>query len=320
MPAEVETMFYFGQVPWHGLGKELGNPATGDEGYLASGLTWEVTKTPIFFTLPNQRDEVIQNKFAVIRTDRKDETAVLGIVGKKYQPISNKAIFDVGNKLVGPDGAIFHTAGSLRGGQFVWALMKLPGYIEVTTDDVVDKYLLITNCHNGTEALRIRFTPIRVVCMNTLNVALRGEGITVRVWHSGNTSNRIDRALDLLGITNRVYDRTADTYRLLASKTITTSLVSEYLTGLMPKNDKGKMSKQGEKARDSMLGLFENGKGSNLPGIRGTVWQAYNGVTEYLDQVRLPKSRPDRRLYGNWFGSGASIRAKAFKGALALVK
>ena len=176
MPANLATtdskpaMMYAGEVPWHRLGTRLDSPATAREAIVASGLDYRVAIKPLV-TL--EGTDVPQRK-AVVRHDTGD---VLGVVGNSYVPVQNHQAFGFLDAVVADEGLRYHTAGALGKGERIWMLARLPGSIRVgNSDDLVDKFLLLSNTHDGTTALRVFFTPIRVVCQNTLNLAERNAG------------------------------------------------------------------------------------------------------------------------------------------------
>ena len=195
------AMMYVDAVPWHGLGTRLDVPATARETIEAAGLDFEVELSEITTTggLP------IPSRKAVVRSDTED---VLGVVGNSYVPVQNKQAFGFLDAIAADGGIRYHTAGALRKGERIWLLGKLPGQIRVKgSEDLTEKYLLLSNSHDGSSALRVFFTPIRVVCSNTLAMADRsgkGEGIAIR--HQGNLASKVREAQEVLGLARRYYD------------------------------------------------------------------------------------------------------------------
>ena len=319
MSHNVDTMFYTGERPWHGLGVELEQPATAAEAIEAAKMGWEIKKVPVH--LPDGVE--IPGHYATVRGD----TGVpLGVVGDQSQPIQNKEAFSFFDSVVGEGQAIYHTAGSLGQGERVWILAKLPEIIRITVEDVVEEFLLLTNSHNGWSSLRVFYTPVRVVCQNTLNMALGGvarKGIAIR--HSGDIRSKIAEAQRALGLAAEFYSEFAEVAALCRERELAMKELDAYLQVVVPDPKDGKVSTRAQNVRQEMVRLFETGKGNTLPGVRGTLWAAVNAVAEYADHVRTPRAkdpadRASNRMESIWFGSGATLKARAWDKALQLVK
>lgn len=312
MPAEVENMFYVGEVPWHGLGIHLDNPPdTWQEAVVLAGLDWEVEKRKVYFDSHGNPSE-FAGKYATVRTS--DEKP-LGIIGTKYAPLQNREAFEFMDGIVGTGKVTYDTAGALRGGAIVWALAKLQGQICVVGDDVVDKYLLLSNSHDGSRVVQVALTPIRVVCMNTLNMATFNEGTQqFRVRHTTNVLKGIRDAAEQLGMLNKQFDEVAEVYQFLASKQVPSSAkLEKYVEGIFPGD-----SKRAQNIRDNVVYLFEHGRGNDLPGVRHSWWAAYNAVTERTDHRGDGKndSRRDNALRSAWFGAGEAQKQQALTAAM----
>ena len=311
MPAELDSMMYIGQVPWHRQGTKLNNPATAEQAVVAAGLDWGVQKQPIY-TGP-ERNIQIKDRFAICRTDRLDQAdgGQLGVVSSQYEPLQNREAFSFLDPVVGADGAIYHTAGSLRGGRVTWMLAKLPGEIRVTHDDVAEKYILLSNSHDGTAAVRIGLTPVRVVCMNTLNLALCGmQGLTIR--HYRDVAVRVKEAHRLLGIVNTAMDEAGVIMQRMATVQMTGHRQAEYFERVLPVPAENNPAWQKAVERHNRLEeLFEVGDGNSLPGVSGTLWAAYNAVTQWVDRESYT-TRQKNPLTTIWFGEGARIKRLAF--------
>lgn len=309
------SMFYVGQEPWHGLGTKLDGPATSAEAIRAAKLAWEVVKKPLCavedgISLPLSR------RFAVVRHDLwgKPECRVLGIVGENYTPLQNREAFEFLDPIVGKGEAIYHTAGALRQGERVWILAKLPSDIRVIGDDIAEKYLLLSNSHDGESSVQIKFTPIRVVCQNTLTMALR-QGPTVRVAHQKDVRQRLREAEKLLGLIHRRFDEIGQIFQAMTRYPINSDQLGEYLKLVFPTPSDPDDEPAFRRVREDRLRaqyFFANGSGNQAKGVSGTLWAAYNGVTEYIDH-HLTRQTPDRRLDSIWFGGGYMIKARAFR-------
>lgn len=309
------AMMYTGEVPWHQLGTRLDEPATAREAIDASGLNFQVSLKSLSTT---DGLSVPQRK-AVIRSDTGD---VLGVVGNSYIPVQNYQAFGFLDAVVADGGLRYHTAGALGKGERVWMLAKLPSQIQIKgSDDVVDKFLLLSNTHDGSTALRVYFTPIRVVCQNTLNLAERkGLGQGIAIMHKGDLHTKIQEAQRVLGLAERFFDDAESKIEILASHSPTSKQIQEYFESLYPDPTDADNSRA-KKVRENLNRLFETGVGLDMPGISGTTWAAYNAVTEWVDHHRPTRSsnpleRASRRLDSSWFGSGAKVKAQAWNLAL----
>src|ERR1700733_3004849 len=167
MPANIQSLMYVKEKPWHGLGTRLEKAATSTEAIKAAGLDWQVEKQPVFL---KNGINAISRRHAVVR---RDNGHPLGIVGERYVPLQNNDAFRFFDAVVGLKEAVYHTAGALGQGEIIWILAKLNGVIRVVGDDITEKYLQLTNRHDGGGSVQILWTPIRVVCQNTLNIALQ---------------------------------------------------------------------------------------------------------------------------------------------------
>lgn len=312
------SMFYCGEKPWHGLGQQLDSPATSKEAIEAAKLNWTVEKQQLY--LPN--NEPALNTFATVRTDNHK---VLGVVGNSYTPLQNSEAFQFFDSIVGEGKAIYHTAGALLEGRTVWILAKLPGEIKVTNEDITEKYLLLSNSHDGTSAVQIKFTPIRVVCNNTLTMAFADQQY-LSVYHQRDIKTRLNEVPKLLNIITKRYAEIDVSLKELAKFQMTDVTLEKYLLNVFPdpinRKDEKLFEYQLEKAKTNRSWskyFFENGVGNNLPGVKGSLWAAYNGVTELVDH-KVTKQSQDRKLNTIWLGDGAVVKSKAYKFAVELVK
>ena len=318
MPANIETMMYVKDVPWHREGVKLDNPATAEEAIRAAGLDWATQLQPLY-TGP-EHNVLIKDRFVVCRVDRLDQHdgGQLGIVGGNYQPLQNREAFGFLDPVVGVGGAVYHTAGSLCGGKRVWLLAKLPGEIRLVGDDITEKYLLLSNSHDGTSAVRILWTPIRVVCQNTLNLALRNTG-GLWIKHQADVVQRVQDAHRLLGIVHETYDRAGEIMRAMVRAPMLLDQPMEYFRSVLPIPKVDERLREKIKARHNRLvELFHTGDGNGLPGVRGTLWAAYNAVTQWADRESYT-SRQKEPLRTIWFGDGAQLKERAFSVAAGMV-
>jgi phage/plasmid-like protein (TIGR03299 family) len=318
MPANINSMMYVGEKPWHGLGTKLEKAATSAEAIQAAGLDWKVAKKQLYL----EGGKKVVNAFATVREDTGE---VLGVVGRVYQPLQNKDAFRFFDAVVGLKEAMYHTAGALGDGECVWILAKLPGLVRVVGDDITEKYLLLTNRHDGWGSATVMFTPIRVVCQNTLNVALSGREVRATLRHTATIGLRVDEVRRQLGIIHAKFGMFEEAAQRLAAVQLTQQAFKSYLkrVGLAPE-DKTQASARATKIMEEVTRLFESGKGAELPGARGTAWGAFNAVVEYADFYRATRGKDDGESSGRTksilFGSGATLKQKGWDEALALAR
>ena len=302
------SMMYVGEVPWHNLGTKLDKPATSEEAIKGAGLDFKVEKFRLQ-TTPN--DLPVESHFATVRIDSME---VLGVVGSRYEPIQNKDAFTTFDALVGEGEAIYHTAGALGKGERIWLLAKLPDYIKVNGNDLVEKYLLLVNSHDGSSTVRVKLTPIRVVCENTLSLALSGAEQEVHVRHTLNAKEKLKEAHEILGLTNKLYAQLDAIFNRMGETMVHGKTLTDYIEAVFPNIPTSENSIWMAKVRYKIVELAESGEGSEM--ARGTLWGAYNAVTEYVDHYRNTKGDETQRLKSMWFGSGERIKRNAFKIAI----
>lgn len=253
------------------------------------------------------------------------------MVGSANTPLQNRDAFAFFDSIIAEqsrDGrAIYHTAGALGEGERVWVLAKLPDDIRVIGDDVASKFLLLSNSQDGSSAVQIKFTPIRVVCQNTLTMALN-RGRTLRVPHVTSLRERMRQAGDMLGLINHQFDSIGETFKSMTEHQIDAQHLDRYLHLVFPDPHDKENRDAMARARTNRLWstyFFEQGKGTDLRGVKGTLWAAYNGVAELTDH-RQPHRNPrqsigpgqppdDRRLESAWFGDGCSAKVRAYRTA-----
>jgi len=306
MPANVETMFYTGATPWHGLGEKLESAPTISEAIEASGLNWEV----------GTKDLVTKDGYDVPAraTYRKDYNGILGVVGPRYVPLQNKDAFEWFQPFVDAGECSLHTGGSLSNGQKVWVLAQLnrdPS--EIVSGDEVQKFILLSNSHDGTTAIRVGYTPIRVVCVNTLAFAhSHKESNLLRIRHTRSSKTALDNVRDIMDNINAQFEATAEQYRFLASRDFNQADVQKYVKVLLGIDKKAPedIKTRTQNIMTEILATIEGPKQS-MPGVRGTWWAAYNGFNEYLNYTKGRNT--NNRLESLWFGQNGTDNNKALQ-------
>ena len=228
MPANVESMFYVRETPWHGLGTKVMEAPDSEGALIAAGLNWNVIQEPIF----TGENEPIRGYKANIRdSDRR----VLGVVTDRYKVIQNHEAFAFTDELLG-QGVRYETAGSLQDGKKVWLLAHMP-HEYIISGERISPYLLFSNTHDGSGAIKVALTPIRVVCNNTLNLALSTAKRSWSMVHTGDIRSKMQEARDTLFMAERYMDELGKEFEALRLKKLSDQKVMEYIEVLLPVED-----------------------------------------------------------------------------------
>jgi len=305
-------MVFAGATPWHGLGTEINQETSFWDSFELAGLDWEVDTKPLF----TGDGEKVSHRAAY----RVSDGRILGIVGKRWTPLQNRDAFEIFEPLVDAGEMVIHTAGSLRNGERIWALCQLnQDNSEIVAGDEVAKFVLLSNGHDGKLAVHFGFTPIRVVCANTEALA-RGSKASklVRVRHSRFVKQNVQDLRNVMNFANQEFEATAEQYRYLASKGINSEDLDKYIKIVLGIGEKSadEMTTRSKNIVSSIEDLFEGGRGSDIAGVRGTYWGAYNAVTEYLNYSKGRTA--NNRMDSVWFGQNGTMNQKALDTALEL--
>lgn len=317
-------MAYAGELPWHSLGTQVSSDLTPAEMLNAAGLDWTVEKQDVFFTDPHDTSRQIEapKKKALVRSHDKQ---FLDIVSDNWIPVQNSDAFEFFADYVEAGGMEMHTAGSLKDGKMIWALAKVNDSFSLFGGrDQVDSYLLLSNPHQFGRGVDIRFCPIRVVCNNTLSLALEGKsalGISLNHRQEFDPA-RVREALEEASSKMEAYHEMSE---FLASKTYNQDDLFEYFNRVFPKTNVGagvsfeelmKQLKTDSKAA-SRNALYAMEAINEQPGAelgRGTWWQAYNTVTFMTNHVLGHNT--DTRLQSAWYGANKDRNINALSTAL----
>ena len=309
MAAAIEQMMFVGATPWHGLGNQVDSDINVADAIVAAGLDWEVGLKDL-----QTVDGVPVNHRA---TYRKTDGSILGVVGPRYTPLQNRDSFDWFQPFLDAGECALHTAGSLHSGQKVWVLAQLNrDNSEIVAGDEVSKFILLSNSHDGTTAIRVGYTPIRVVCANTLAWAHSNTNSQlIRIRHTRSSKNNLENVRDIMDNINAGFEATAEQFRFLASKDFNQADIRKYvktMLGIEGTID-ADIKTRTRNIMDEILALVEGPKQA-ATNVRGTWWAAYNGYNEYLN---YNKGRTeDNRIDSLWFGVGANDNMKALKTAM----
>ena len=306
----VETMAYAGELPWHGLGVKVIDDLTPEQMMKKAGVDWEVEKQDLVTTAGSK----VKSKQALVR---KSDGSVLDVVGKGWNPVQNAEAFNFFEEYVKAGDMQMHTAGSLNDGKMVWALAKVKDSFELFGGDKVDSYLLFSNPHQYGKAIDVRFTPIRVVCNNTLSLSLGMKSEqSVKVGHRVEfDAVEVKKAL---GIATEKLANYKEAAQFLGNKRFTQDSYIEYLNTVFPrtadKRTQGKglsvetLSRNAKAAYD----VLESQPGAEY--AEGSWWQAFNSITYITDHVQ--GRNEDNRLYSSWFGGNQLRKTSALKTAI----
>lgn len=324
-----DQMMYAGQVPWHGLGIFVGDNAVDSATAIqAAGLDWKVKRVPMVAKITHERTgEVIEAStdeyYGIVRNK---DCKVLGVVQGRYNVIQNEECFEFMDTVAGPTADVrYHTAGSLRGGKRVWMLAKLENhYIEPVKGDLTESYMLLSTSHDGSSSVHILWTGVRVVCSNTLAMAVAGKAKAgIKIRHTGNLEDKIKKAREILGLVIDQHDQYKEVTEYLARLSINTERANEFIDKVMPLPE-GRKTTRAQNARDKVMELYESGLGTDIPGVRGTGWGMFNAYTEYLNHHMTYRNTAgntaqDNRLNSLWYGKGAASMDQAKKALLEFV-
>ena len=308
----VETMAYAGETPWHGLGVPVSNDLTPHQMMEKAGVDWEVHEVESFIEFDGKKLPTGQ-KSLVRGTDGK----ILTNVGENWNPVQNEDAFNFFTEYCMSGDMEMHTAGSLRDGQMVWALAKVKDSFELFGGDKVDSYLLFSNPHQYGKAIDVRFTPIRVVCNNTLSLSLSGKtDKSVKVGHRTQfDAYEVKKALKIAGEKLNTYKEMAE---FLGKKKFTTDSYIEYLNTVFPrtadKKVQGMSLSKETLSRNATLAFDALNTQPGAEFAQGSWWQAFNSVTYITDHVQGRNA--DNRLYSSWFGGNQIRKSSALSKAI----
>lgn len=324
------AVFLVSEPGWHRLGTVLDSPPSIEAGLKAAGLDWTVYCENIY-----TKDGI---KLSTKAVRRSTDGRVLGEVGPNWTPLQNHEAFEWFAPFLDSGEASLETAGALYSGSRVWVQAKInrePSVIVKKCNDEVDKYILLSNGHDGKLAVRVGFVPIRVVCANTMAMAHDNKASKLlRVRHKANVKKSLDEIREIMNIADRQFEATAEQLRELARHQINEKDLVKYIREVFKtpkKNDEEeeveetdsapKRKVQEDDARkieNKILPLFEGAIGNDMPGVRGTVYAAYNSLSFFLTHMR--GRTVDSRLDSLWFGSSNALNKKALDLALQMVK
>lgn len=314
----VETIAYVAETPWHGLGNKLGEKQSIEVWQQQSGMNFDIKEAPVRFMT-----ESIGNLGAIMSFPeqkvlyRSDSNVPLSVVSNRYKVVQPKEILEFYRDLSEISGFELETAGVLKQGRKVWALAKTGQSCTFKGNDTVNGYLLLATACDGTLATTAQFTSIRVVCNNTLAVALTNGTGAVKVPHS--TSFDPDAVKKKLGISVAAWDGFMYRMKILAERKVKSQDAFNYFLRVFTDQGNSTTGLTNERAMTKAMSLYEGqGRGAELASSKSTAFGLLNSVTEFVDHERRARST-DHRLDSAWFGQGAALKQKAWEQALIMI-
>lgn len=300
---------YVGETPWHNLGTRVPADLTPEQMLDAAGLNWSVEKIPAYANVGGKNVKIGQS--ALVR-DR--DNKILDVVSDDWNPVQNAEAFDFFNEFVAAGDMEMHTAGSLKDGQIVWGLAKVKDSFELFKGDQIDSYLLFSNFHKYGHSTDVRFTPIRVVCNNTLTLSLNSS-----VERMAKISHRKvfkpESVKEMLGIATDKLAKYKEMASFLGSKKAKDEDIVEYFTRIFPVTGAAK-NKEISKNAEMAMSILHTQPGAEY--AEGSWWQPFNAVTYLTDH--LAGRSADTRLTSAWYGYNKGVKTKALELAVEMAE
>lgn len=322
------SFFSVKEKAWHNLGQVVDQYPTSKEAIQQAGLDFEVIKAPLFTRgramaihdngeILEQDNTLIPSHYATLRTDTHQ---VLGVVGKDYQLVQNVEAFQFFDAIVGGDGIFYETAGALGKGERVFITAKLPDYIRVGNgDDVTKKYIFLTTSHDGSGSITAAFTPVRVVCQNTLNAALRNMSNVIRIRHTAGAKQRLEQAHKVMGLANQFSNMLEGIFNQWTKVKVSDPEMKKLIQlALCPNKETLEYIKKGKE--DEISTVFKNtvedafayamkSDTQQMETTKGTLFGTYNAVTGYYQNVRTYKDE-QAKLQSIVLGGTAQLKSQ----------
>lgn len=295
---------------WHELGQVTPEALTSAQAIEAALLNWQVEKVDLY-AYHNGKLVLVDGKVGMQRTDN---GKVLGVVGTKYQPVQNVTAFKFLDPLAREGELKYESAGSLNEGRVIWLLARMPQDTFISADDRNENYILLKSGHDGSTSMEVMQTKIRVVCQNTLNLALSNNTNRIRVKHCLNAPTKMEEARAFLMGMKAESDNLDRILKDLSIVGVASNKVTEFLDKMFPMptvdGADGKVSTKTKNIRDQILNNFEFDAEQQTEATKGTAYGLLNAVTKYVDHQRNEKN-PDARALSAMFGQGSDLKGKA---------
>lgn len=315
---------------WHGLGQIVDKAMTASEAIQLANLDYQVGKTTIHAAIagaPVTVDSMehmvkIEDKFA---TYRSDTNLPLGIVGSRYEIVQNKDAFAFFDSIIDNGEAVFETAGVLGNGERIFVTAKLPEDMLVAGEPC-DKYIILTNSHDGTSSIIAGFTTVRIVCNNTLQAALKGLTNKVLIEHRTGAKERLSEAYKVMNIASKYMTEVNEVFNQMARTPITDEQLQKYIIDVMQPEYKAlKSQEESEKIstrfKNQVTSIYDFAMShptQQTDAARGTVWGAYNSISGYYNYIQKYKN-DEQKFTSQMFGNANNRITKAFQKSLELI-
>ena len=302
MSANVETMFFVSNeenarfVPWHGLGTPVVEAPNSAEAIKLAGIDWTVDSKPIF--------DYLGNEIPGYKSDmRSSDNTILGVVSDRYKIVQNSEAFEFTDALIG-EGVVYETAGSLRNGKQTWLLARMPQ--QSILGDAVDPYICFSNTFDGSGSIKVCMTPIRVVCNNTLNMALNSATRSWATKHMGDMSSKLEEARNTLGLATAYMNKLAEEAEKLSEVKVEDSKVEYIVTSLFPidfEKDSNRKINNMQSMRDAFMRCYG---AEDIKQFNGTAWGVINAASDFVghtsparESSKFDKSRWGKIMFGH---------------------
>ncbi|WP_339012820.1 DUF932 domain-containing protein [Aeromonas popoffii] len=313
----IDTLAYTGQTPWHGLGNILPPQQSLDIWLNAAGMDWTIEQSDVMFNVASDALHIRPYSGSKVLY-RSDTLAPLSVVSKRYHVVQPHEVLHFYQDLVQAGGFELETAGVLKGGKKLWALARAGQNMKLNGGDTVKYYLLLATSCDGTLCTTAQFTSLRVVCNNTLQMALNDNADAIKAPHS--TQFNPEQVKEALGLGLANWDLFQRNINALSQRSVSPAEAMMFFSDLIndPSDDDGNivLSRPTKKLQELYQGA---GMGSDLASAKNTAWGLVNAVTEYADHHRRARSQ-DHRLDSAWFGQGAQLKSQALNQALTLLQ
>lgn len=307
MAHEFESGFFVGEPAWHGLGVVLKDAPSLADAIRCAGLDWNVRLAPLQLS---EDGRGVEHQATV----RESDSSILGVVGPGFVPLQNVDAFGWFQPFVDSGAVKLEAAGSLREGRKVWVLARVVDAVrDIAPGDPINQYVLLAHAHDGSLAIRIGFTLVRVVCANTLQGALdHGASKLIKIAHTKGARVALEKVREVIDLAKGEFAASSEKLQVLARHGCDEVTLRRYVrTVFQP--ERADDENAAKRIVADVVPLFEAGRGAELS--RGTLWGAYNAITEYTSHHRGRSQ--DRRVESQWFGEGVKIAQRALDVGLA---